>query len=115
VTLDPRILHESVRANDARERIACALERLVDLLDPPSAPERRVPAWEPASADDVLIEELELGVRAYNCLKRAGVQTLSQLQRATEKELRSIPNLGQATLREIQRRVAEFERERRKQ
>ncbi|HET6830541.1 MAG TPA: DNA-directed RNA polymerase subunit alpha [Solirubrobacterales bacterium] len=47
------------------------------------------------SGDDRLIEELEIGVRAYNCLKRAGVQTIGDLQAKSESELKAIPNFGE--------------------
>src|SRR5919199_564391 len=41
---------------------------------------------------DILIEELELGVRSYNCLKRAGIQTVGDLISKSEGELNAIPN-----------------------
>ena len=44
--------------------------------------------------DEILIEELELGVRSYNCLKRAGVQTVGDLVRKSRSELNAIPNFG---------------------
>ena len=44
--------------------------------------------------DDRLIEELEIGVRAYNCLKRAGVQTIGDLVQKSQSELNAIPNFG---------------------
>ena len=44
--------------------------------------------------DEILIEELELGVRSYNCLKRAGVQTVGDLVRKSRAELNAIPNFG---------------------
>src|SRR5215218_4793881 len=40
--------------------------------------------------DDRLIEELEIGVRAYNCLKRAGIQTVGDLVQRSESELNAI-------------------------
>src|ERR1700677_3735764 len=40
----------------------------------------------------ILIEELELGVRSYNCLKRAGIQTVGDLISKSESELNAIPN-----------------------
>ena len=51
--------------------------------------------------DDILIEELELGVRSYNCLKRAGVQTVGDLTRKSESELNAIPNFGQKSIEEV--------------
>jgi len=51
--------------------------------------------------DEILIEELELGVRSYNCLKRAGVQTVGDLVRKSESELNGIPNFGQKSIEEV--------------
>jgi DNA-directed RNA polymerase subunit alpha len=51
--------------------------------------------------EDILIEELELGVRSYNCLKRAGVQTVGDLTRKSESELNAIPNFGQKSIEEV--------------
>jgi len=51
--------------------------------------------------DEILIEELELGVRSYNCLKRAGVQTVGDLVRKTRSELNAIPNFGQKSIEEV--------------
>src|SRR5215210_1184475 len=51
--------------------------------------------------DDILIEELELGVRSYNCLKRAGVQTVGDLIQKSESELNAIPNFGRKSIEEV--------------
>ncbi len=51
--------------------------------------------------DEILIEELELGVRSYNCLKRAGVQTVGDLVRKSNSELNAIPNFGQKSIEEV--------------
>jgi DNA-directed RNA polymerase subunit alpha len=51
--------------------------------------------------DEILIEELELGVRSYNCLKRAGVQTVGDLVRKSRAELNAIPNFGQKSIEEV--------------
>ena len=53
------------------------------------------------TGDDRLIEELEIGVRAYNCLKRAGVQTIGDLQAKSESELKAIPNFGERSIEEV--------------
>src|SRR5215217_7321895 len=53
-----------------------------------------VPGAAPAEGDDRLIEELEIGVRAYNCLKRAGIQTVGDLVQRSESELNASPNFG---------------------
>ncbi|MHB8870320.1 MAG: DNA-directed RNA polymerase subunit alpha [Thermoleophilia bacterium] len=64
---------------------------------------------EPAGGglEDVLIEELELGVRSYNCLKREGVETVSDLIARTEAELLNIPNFGKKSIEEVRERLAE--------
>jgi DNA-directed RNA polymerase subunit alpha len=55
----------------------------------------------PNAMDDILIEELELGVRSYNCLKRAGIQTVGDLVSKTEAELNAIPNFGKKSIDEV--------------
>jgi DNA-directed RNA polymerase subunit alpha len=50
---------------------------------------------------DILIEELELGVRSYNCLKRAGIQTVGDLISKSENELAAIPNFGKKSIDEV--------------
>lgn len=47
------------------------------------------------------IEELELSVRSYNCLKRAGINTIEDLTSRTENEMHKIRNLGLKSLNEI--------------
>ena len=56
--------------------------------------------------DDILIEELELGVRSYNCLKRAGIQTVGDLVPKSESELSAIPNFGKSRSTRSSRRCA---------
>jgi DNA-directed RNA polymerase subunit alpha len=56
----------------------------------------------PDGLDEILIEELELGVRSYNCLKRAGVQTVGELVMKSEAELNAIPNFGRKSVEEVQ-------------
>jgi DNA-directed RNA polymerase subunit alpha len=51
--------------------------------------------------EDILIEELELGVRSYNCLKRAGIQTIGDLVQKSEGELSAIPNFGRKSIDEV--------------
>jgi len=47
------------------------------------------------------IEELELGVRSYNCLKRVGIETIGDLVVKTESELAAIPNFGKKSVEEV--------------
>ncbi len=47
------------------------------------------------------IEELELGVRSYNCLKRVGIETIGDLVMKSENELAAIPNFGKKSIEEV--------------
>jgi DNA-directed RNA polymerase subunit alpha len=52
------------------------------------------------------IEELELGVRSYNCLKRVGIDTIGDLISKTEGELSTIPNFGRKSIEEVKETLA---------
>jgi DNA-directed RNA polymerase subunit alpha len=52
------------------------------------------------------IEELELGVRSYNCLKRVGIETIGDLVTKTETELAAIPNFGRKSIEEVKETLA---------
>ena len=52
------------------------------------------------------IEELELGVRSYNCLKRVGIETIGDLVTKSENELASIPNFGKKSIEEVKETLA---------
>ena len=65
----------------------------------PRSPPRGTRA--PDGMDEILIEELELGVRSYNCLKRAGIQTVGDLLQKSESELNAIPNFGRKSIEEV--------------
>jgi DNA-directed RNA polymerase subunit alpha len=58
--------------------------------------------------DDRLIEELEIGVRAYNCLKRAGIQTVGDLVQKSESELNAIPNFGKRSTDEVKEALTQL-------
>ena len=52
------------------------------------------------------IEELELGVRSYNCLKRVGIETIGDLVSKSENELAQIPNFGKKSIEEVSETLA---------
>ena len=52
------------------------------------------------------IEELELGVRSYNCLKRVGIETIGDLVSKSENELAAIPNFGRKSIEEVRETLA---------
>ena len=54
------------------------------------------------------IEELDFSVRSYNCLKRAGVNTVGDLLSKSEDGLMNIRNLGKKSLKEIKQKLIEF-------
>jgi DNA-directed RNA polymerase subunit alpha len=53
------------------------------------------------------IEELELGVRSYNCLKRVGIETIGDLVMKTEQELAAIPNFGKKSIEEVRETLSQ--------
>lgn len=54
------------------------------------------------------IEELDLSVRSYNCLKRAGINTVQELTTKTEEDMMKVRNLGRKSLDEIKSKLAEL-------
>jgi DNA-directed RNA polymerase subunit alpha len=54
------------------------------------------------------IEELELSVRSYNCLKRAGINTVEELTQRTIEEMMKVRNLGKKSLEEVENKLAEM-------
>jgi len=54
------------------------------------------------------IEELDLSVRSYNCLKREGVGTVGDLVQRTEQDLLDIRNFGQKSIDEVKQKLAEM-------
>ena len=66
---------------------------------------------EKVSDDRVLdrtIEELDLSVRSYNCLKRAGINTVHDLTEKTEPEMMKVRNLGRKSLEEVKVKLADL-------
>ena len=57
---------------------------------------------------DLPIDELELSVRAFNCLKRAEINTIGELTDKTEDELTRVRNLGKKSVDEIKEKLSNF-------
>jgi len=57
---------------------------------------------------EMTIEELDLSVRSYNCLKRAGINTVQELIQKTEEDMMKVRNLGRKSLEEVQEKLAEL-------
>ena len=58
---------------------------------------------------EMTIEELDLSVRSYNCLKRAGINTVQELASKTEQEMIKVRNLGRKSLEEVKIKLQELE------
>lgn len=68
--------------------------------------EKEVVVHEENKYENILIEELDLSVRSYNCLKRAGIQTVLELTEKSEDEMIKVKNLGKKSLKEIKEKLA---------
>ena len=58
--------------------------------------------------ENFTIEELDLSVRSYNCLKRAGIQTILELTDRTEEDMMKVKNLGKKSLKEIKEKLTAY-------
>lgn len=56
----------------------------------------------------MMIEDLDLSVRSYNCLKRAGIQTVEELTQKSEDEMMRVRNLGKKSLKEVKDKIYEL-------
>ncbi len=57
---------------------------------------------------EMTIEELELSVRSYNCLKRAGINTVEELTQKSEEDMMKVRNLGKKSLDEVKAKLEEL-------
>lgn len=57
---------------------------------------------------EMTIEELELSVRSFNCLKRAGINTVEELTHKTEDDMMKVRNLGKKSLDEVKNKLEEL-------
>jgi DNA-directed RNA polymerase subunit alpha len=100
-------------AIDPKEAVTAAAEILIrqlnifanmDTAELARSLERAVPEFDvtPTNGmEHILIEELELGVRSYNCLKRVGIETVGDLVAKSDRDLAAIPNFGRKSIDEI--------------
>ena len=54
---------------------------------------------------EMTIEELDLSVRSYNCLKRAGINTVQELTDKSEADMMKVRNLGRKSLEEVKNKL----------
>lgn len=74
-----------------------------DLVEIEASPE--VEEDETNAIQHRMIEDLELSVRSYNCLKRAGITTVEELIQKTEDEMIHVRNLGKKSLKEVKEKI----------
>lgn len=65
-------------------------------------------AEEVKNSNTMMIEDLDLSVRSYNCLKRAGIQTVEELTQKTEDEMMHVKNLGKKSLKEVKDKLEQL-------
>jgi len=58
---------------------------------------------------EMTIEDLDLSVRSYNCLKRAGINTVSDLAQKSEDDMMKVRNLGRKSLEEVKKKLQELD------
>src|SRR5699024_43030 len=58
---------------------------------------------------EMTIEELDLSVRSYNCLKRTGINTAQELTTKSEEDMMKVRNLGSKSLDEVKNKLAELD------
>lgn len=102
-----------VGPQDALQEAAKQLTEVLGLFtDGQGAPQSGQPpagrTGRPVINDERPVEDLELTVRSYNCLKREGVDTIGQLATMTEEELMNIRNLGMKSVDEIRSKLTEY-------
>lgn len=102
-------------ALDATEAISQAARELVEHLLPiaelsgkPMVPAATQPQQEQGKHTSISIEELELSVRAYNCLKRANINSLGELLKLSYDDLMNIKNFGRKSADEVIERLRQF-------
>lgn len=62
----------------------------------------------PKEQEEITIEDLDLSVRSYNCLKRCGIHTLKDLTSMTRDNMMKVRNLGKRSLREVESKLKEI-------
>ncbi|HCK89222.1 MAG TPA: DNA-directed RNA polymerase subunit alpha [Erysipelotrichaceae bacterium] len=101
-----------------QKALAMAAKILIDHLDIVAGINEDVLAMEdvlmegsteqPNKGQQLMIEDLDLSVRSYNCLKRAGIQTVEELTQKTEDEMMRVRNLGKKSLKEVKDKLIEL-------
>ncbi len=97
--------------SEAAGILMSALDQIVPLADlklEECFPVQLPQAEENAKPATQMIEDLDLSVRSYNCLKRAGIQTVEELTQKTEDEMMHVKNLGKKSLKEVKDKMTQL-------
>ena len=98
------------------EAISCAAKILTEhLMQFVSLTDQVLPVSMTQPEDDkkekvleMTIEELELSVRAYNCLKRAGINSVAELVQRNQEDMMKVRNLGRKSLEEVEQKLQDL-------
>lgn len=101
-----------------KEAIALSAKILISHLELLTEVDQRVKDYESVMAEkahesnsktvNMSIEDLDLTVRSYNCLKRAGISTVDELTQKTEDEMAHVRNLGKKSLKEVKEKLTDL-------
>ncbi len=94
----------SIASKILRDHIAILRNLDEDILEESNQPEQENEVNKNA-LQSKMIEDLELSVRSYNCLKRAGITTVEELIQKTEDEMMHVRNLGKKSLKEVKEKI----------
>ena len=103
---------------DPKEAIALSSKILISHLELLTEVDQKVKDSESVMAEkahennsktvNMSIEDLDLTVRSYNCLKRAGISTVDELTQKTEDEMAHVRNLGKKSLKEVKEKLTDL-------
>ena len=97
VSLAAKVLNEHLRLFIDLSEVAQAAEVMIEKEDD-----------EKEKVLEMSIDELELSVRSYNCLKRAGINTVEELTNKTSEDMMKVRNLGRKSLEEVLAKLNEL-------
>ena len=100
VSIGAKIMHEHLNLFIQLDDSADALEIMVEKEED-----------QKEKALEMTIEELELSVRSFNCLKRAAINTVEELTQKTEDDMMKVRNLGKKSLDEVKAKLEELSRQ----
>jgi DNA-directed RNA polymerase subunit alpha len=97
VSIGAKIMQEHLRLFISLDENTEELDIMIDKEENPSE-----------KAREMAVEDLELSVRSFNCLKRADINTVDDLTQKTEDDMMKVRNLGKKSLEEVKHKLAEL-------